>query len=135
MTHDGHRDLPAIPRRTHHLIGGNPGAIEGHLPEFLGDSADHLQRPLLYTGLVHRNDERRKAAMLGHVLFGPRQQQTPVGDVGIAGPDLVAVNDILVTLASGGGRQRRQVRPRAWLAEALAPPLGAVDHAWQETLL
>src|ERR1700722_13581680 len=58
---------------------------------------------------------------------------TPVGDVGVAGPDLVALDDVVVTVAGGGGGQRREVRTGAGLAETLAPSLGAVDHAGQES--
>ena len=65
---------------------------------------------------------------------GARQQQTPVRDIGIPGPDLVSVHHIVVTLAGGGGGQRGQIRAGAGLAETLAPPLGAVDDAGQETL-
>src|SRR3954454_23338285 len=72
--------------------------------------------------------------MLGHILVGARQQQTPVGDIGVACPDLVAVDDVLVALTRCGGGQRRQVGPRTRLAEALAPPIGAVYHARQEAL-
>src|ERR1700722_11693988 len=73
--------------------------------------------------------------MLWHVLVGPCQQQTPVGDVGVARPDLVAVDDVLAPLAGGGCRQRRQVGTRAGLRETLAPAFGAVDHAGQKPLL
>src|SRR5712692_6058665 len=73
--------------------------------------------------------------MFRHVLVGSRQQQTPVCDVGVAGPDLVAVNDILVALAGGRSGQRREIGAGAWLGKSLAPALGAVDHAGQESLL
>ncbi len=73
--------------------------------------------------------------MLRHVLVGPRQHQTPVGDVGVARPDLVTVDDELVTLAGRRGGQRCEIRTRAGLRETLTPPLGAVDHAGQESLL
>jgi hypothetical protein len=44
------------------------------------------------------------------------------------------VDDVLVAVAHRGGRQRREIRSGAGLAEALAPPLGTVDHAGQEAL-
>ena len=111
---------------------GTSRAVEEHLAEFGGDTVDHPQRTLLHARLFHRDDERRDAAVALGVRIGAGQQQTPVGDIGVAGPDLVSLDDVVVTVAGGGGGQRREVRTGAGLAEALAPSLGAVDHAGQE---
>src|SRR5690606_12999715 len=62
------------------------------------------------------------------------RRQTPVGHIGVAGPDLVAVDEVLGAVAGRRRRQRRQVRPRARRGEARAPPLGAVPHPRQEPL-
>ncbi len=84
---------------------------------------------------MHVDDERRDALVPRRIRVGARQQQAPVGDVGVARPDLVTVDDVVVAVASRLGPQRRQVRAGARLREALAPPLGPVDHAGQESLL
>ena len=73
--------------------------------------------------------------MLRHVRVGAREQEAPVGDVGVAGPDLVSVDHVVVAVARRGGAQRREVGPGIGLAEALAPALAAADQAGQEALL
>ena len=59
--------------------------------------------------------------MLRGGRIGARQQDAPAGDVGVAGPHLLPVEDVVVAVALGPQRQRRQVRARAGLAEQLAP--------------
>ena len=73
--------------------------------------------------------------MLRDVGVGAREQEAPVGDVGVAGPDLVAVDHVLVAVARRGGAQRREVGSGVGLAEALAPALAPADQAGQEALL
>ena len=70
----------------------------------------------------------------GTLGVGAREQEAPVGHVGVAGPDLVAVDHVLVAVARRGGAQRREVGAGLGLAEALAPALAAADQAGQEAL-
>ena len=93
------------------------------------------QRPLLDAGLVHRHRERGEALVLRDVGIGAREQQAPVGDVGVARPDLVAVDHVLVAVARRGRAQRREVGAGVGLAEALAPALAAADEAGEEAVL
>ena len=65
---------------------------------------------------VHRDDER------GHTLVaalrvGLREDDRPRGVAGIRDEGLRAVEDVLVALAHGGGRERRDVGARARLGE------------------
>ncbi len=73
--------------------------------------------------------------MLRDVRVRAREQEAPVGDVRVAGPDLVAVDHVLVALARRGGAQRREVGPGVGLAEALAPAVAPADQAGQEPVL
>ncbi len=86
-------------------------------------------------GLVHRHRERRDALVLGDVGVGAGEQDAPVGDVGVARPDLVAVDHVLVAVGDRGGAQRGEVGSGIGLAEPLAPPLRAVDQPGQEAVL
>ena len=129
-----HRQLPAVAGGADHVRGGNPRAVELDLAEFFGDTADHLQRALHDAGLVHRDDERRNPLYASErpCRCGPAPGTSRRSRV--AGPDLVAVDDVVVAVAGRGRRQRGQVGAGAGLGEALAPALAAVDHAGQESL-
>ena len=61
--------------------------------------------------------------MLGHVRVGAGEQQAPARDVRERGPHLLAVDDPLVAVAHGAGREAGEVAARAGLAEELAPDL------------
>ena len=73
--------------------------------------------------------------MLRHAPVGAREQEAPVGDVGVAGPDLVTVDHVLVAVACRGRAQRREVGSRVGLAEALAPTFAPADQAGKEAVL
>ena len=61
--------------------------------------------------------------MLRRVRFGATEEKTPVRDVGVAGPDLLAIHDQRVPLPLGARAERRQVGARPRLGESLAPQL------------
>src|SRR5262249_18235464 len=132
---DRHRERPALARRTDHLIGRDGGSVEFDLPEFSCDTTDHAQRTLLDAWLMHGDDECRDALVPRYIRVGAGQQQTPVGDVGVTGPDLVSMDDVVVAVAGRLRSQRREVRTGARLRETLAPAFRAADHAGQESLL
>src|SRR4029453_16098747 len=84
---DRHRDAPAFTRLADHVLGGDACAVEQHLTELLRDAVDHAKRALLDPGLMHRHGEGGEALVLRYVGVGAREQEAPVGDVGVAGPD------------------------------------------------
>ena len=51
------------------------------------------------------------------------------------GPNLLAVDDVMIAIAPCRGLQRGEVRPRARLGKALAPPVVDVGGARQKTSL
>src|SRR4029450_2412209 len=132
---DRHRDAPAFTRFADHVPGGDPRVVEHHLTELLGDAVDHAQRTLLDPGLAHRHGEGGQPLVLRDVGVRSYKQEAPVGYVGVAGPDLVTVDHVLVAVARRRGAQRGQVGPGVGLAEALAPTLAAADQPRQEALL
>ena len=94
------------------FAAGTRAPSKQHLAELVRDAVDHAQRTLLDAGLVHRHRERRQPLVLRHVGIGAREEEAPVGDVGVAGPDLVAVDHVLVAVAGRGRAQRRRGRSR-----------------------
>ena len=73
--------------------------------------------------------------MLRGVGVGPGQQEDVVGELGLGGPHLLAVDDPLVAVELGTGREAGQVGAGVGLAEALAPGDGALQDAGYELLL
>src|SRR3546814_2538663 len=63
---------------------------------------------------------------------GAGQQEAPVGPVGLAGPDLLAVDHPRAVVHRGAGLDVGEVGARSGLAVALAPELGARDDPGQE---
>jgi hypothetical protein len=62
-------------------------------------------------------------------------QETKVGALGPGGPDLLTVDDEVVTVFNRAGAWRRQVRPGVGLAEELAPELDAAEDRLQIPVL
>ena len=73
--------------------------------------------------------------MLGRLRIGADQAEDPVGLVGIAGPDLLAVDQPMVALVLALGLQRGEVGAGAGLGIALAPADLAARDLGQEVLL
>ena len=69
------------------------------------------------------------------VGIGAGEQDPEPGDVREGRPDLLAVDDVLVAVALGTGRERREVAAGSGLAEQLAPDLGAVEDPGEVAVL
>ena len=72
---------------------------------------------------------------LARLRVGAHQAEAPVGVVRGGGPDLLAVDDVVVALPLRRGPQAGEVGAGAGLGEALAPPVVEVGGARQEALL
>src|SRR5262245_4886085 len=125
---DGHRDAPAFAGLADQVVGRDARAVEHHLTELLGDAVDHAKRALLDPRLTHRHGEGGEALVLRDAGIGAREQEAPVCHVGVAGPDLVAVDHVLAAVTRGAGAERREVGAGIGLAEALAPALATADQ-------
>ena len=71
----------------------------------------------------------------GDARVGAGEQHHPVGDLREAGPDLLAVDDVVVAVLHGPGLERREVRARVGLGVALAPDLLAGEDLLEVALL
>ena len=98
-------------------------------------TGDLVQGPHLDTGAFHVDQERGDALVLGHIGIGPGQQEPEPGQVGQRRPDLLPVEDPLITVGNGPGREARHIGPRAGLAEQLAPDLLRREQRAQVALL
>src|SRR5690606_19478110 len=87
-------------------------------------------------GAVHVDQQEADAGLVFFVrAAGAHQAENPVGVVTERGPRLGAVDDVLVTIAHGGGAQGGQVGARVRFRIALTPPDIAGENVRQEALL
>ena len=69
-------------------------------------------------GRLHVHQEVGDAAVLGRVRVGAGEHEHPVGVVRAGGPDLLAVDDVVVAVADGAGLERGEVGAGARLASS-----------------
>ena len=82
------------------MVGGDADVSEEDLVE--GVLAGHIDEGAhLDTGRAHRADEVRDTGMLRRGRIGSRQKDSPSGDVGVAGPHLLPVEDEVVAVTLG----------------------------------
>src|SRR5690606_902577 len=103
------------------------GLAEGRIA---ADQQDRLGR---YARALHVEQQEADPAMLGFAR-GADQAEDPVSLVGVAGPDLLAVDQIVIALVLSLGLQAREVAARARLRIALAPADLAARDLRQEAL-
>ena len=108
--------------------------IEEHLVELVGAGHVH-QRLHRDARRLHIQDEVGNPLVLGRVRVGAGEQDHPLGHMRQRGPDLLAVEDVVVTVAHGFRLERGQIRTGLRLAVALAPNVFAGEHAGQVFLL
>src|SRR5690606_28343111 len=83
----------------------------------------------------HVDQEHADAAVARVDRAGARQQEAAAGEVGVAGPDLLAADAIAVGRAHGARREAREIGAGAGLGISLAPDGGVVQQRRQITLL
>ncbi|GCC45919.1 hypothetical protein chiPu_0030186, partial [Chiloscyllium punctatum] len=114
------RDIPAAIDGADDMRLRHADIVEEGFAErrIAGDQQDRFGRHAL-RGHVEQ-DEADAVVLLGRRI-GAHQAEDPVGIVGVGGPDLLAVDDVVVTVADRAGLQRGEVRAGVRLGIALAP--------------
>ena len=128
----------------HRLLDAELGlAVELLAQRFALDVRHHVEQEAVgRAGVEQRQDvgmlERGGGLDLDHegadplvlrdLRVGPRKEDHAVGQVAVRGPDLLAVDDVLVAIAEGSGLQRREIGPGIRLGVADAE----VDLAFQD---
>jgi hypothetical protein len=83
---------------------------------------------------LHVDQQKADALLLLALCAGAHEAEDPVGDLGVAGPDLGAVDHVVVTIPLRPGLEAREVRTGAGLRVALAPPHITRQRGRQEPL-
>ncbi len=125
---------PALVLLADQLVGGNLDVVEPDLVD-LALAVHRDDRPHRDARALHVDQEKADAGLRLAFVAGAHEAEDPVAVLAERGPGLLAVDDVLVAAPLGLGLERRQVRPRARLAVALAPPDLAAGDAGQEALL
>src|SRR5438876_9099765 len=130
---DAHRDLPAGAAVAHEPVLAHLDAVEEHLGELR--LAVHLpERPDRDAGAAHVDEQQREPRVLRGIRLGAAEEEAPVGDVGMARPDLLAVHDEGPAAPPGPRAERCEVGAGAGLGEALAPELTAGEERAEEAV-
>jgi len=126
--------LPAAILSAHEGGGGDPHIVEeGRADVVLGEKRHRLG---LDAGRLHVDDEHGDAGVLGSIGIRSRRQPDVVGVAGQTGEDLLAVDHVLVTVALGPRRERREIGAGAGFGVADAEmDLAGQDAREEERLL
>ena len=130
----GHGHLPAVVDPADHVLLRAAGVGEEDLVE-LGRAVDLLDRADLDARLLHGAEQVGDALVLRCVRVGAGQHEDVVGENGLGGPDLLAVDDPLVAVEHGLGLEAGQVGAGVGLGEALAPGDLPAEDLGDELLL
>ena len=123
-----HRHLPALADVTEPPLVGHEHVVVEHLGE-LEPSVLGLDRARGDAGRVHVDEERGDAAVGAARLAGAGEQHAALRVLGVAGPDLLTVDEPSAVDGLGPARERGEVAAGAGLGEALAPQLLAAQEA------
>ena len=127
------RHGPALALPAEQVGVRHQGAVEVHEVE-LRAPVHLLDRAGLDAGLLRRAQEEREPAVLRRVPVRAGEEHAVRDDLGVARPDLGAVDAPLVAVADGRGPRSGEVGPGVRLGQHLARGLTAVRHAAQEAV-
>src|SRR5258708_17564047 len=124
------RQLPALSLDADEVLDGTLDVRKEHFVE-LCVACDLLERPHFDAWRVHVENKVGNAAMLRYGRVGARQEYREIGQMSLAGPHLLAVDQIVVAvleaLLFGTCAQPGQVRSSVGLCIQLAPDLFGVE--------
>ena len=116
------------------VLGRDAHVVEEDLVELV--AARHVHEGAHgEAGGVHRDHEVGDALVLRDVGVGAGEAEHVLGHVGERGPDLLAVDDVVVAVADGAGLEGGEVGAGLGLGEALAPHVFAGEDAGDVLLL
>src|SRR6185437_5470310 len=113
---------------------GHADIVEEYLVDLVV-AADGQDRPRGDARRFHVDQDEADAVLLALAFVGADQREHAVGVVRMRGPDLGAVDDVIVAVAHRAGLQRGEVGARARLGIALAPVILAGKNPRQIKIL
>ena len=107
----GGDQMPAVVFAAHDVANRHADVVVVHSMDVV--LAERVYRRDLNAGRVGGHDDDRDALVRSRVRIGSTGEPHVVGMVGQAGPDLLAIDHIVVTIANGARREGREVGARA----------------------
>ena len=122
--------VPAIVLRAHPVGLRDPHVVEEHLIDLVigGQGDDRLD---FDPRRRHGNEQEGDALLRPAGAVGAHQAKDVVGELGMGGPDLGAVDDVVVAILHRRGLQAGEVRAGTRFGIALAPVMLAGEHLRQ----
>src|SRR5205085_9325104 len=101
-------DAPAVVELDDEVLLRDFDVGEEHLGE-MPLARDHLDRPYVDALRLHVDQDEADAFLLA-ALVGPNKAKTPVGISASRRPDLLAIDEVVISLVFGLGSQGREIR-------------------------
>ena len=125
---------PALVFFADEVFSGHLDIVKPHLVH-LHTAVQQLDGPHADAFGLHVDQQKADAGLRLALAVGTHQAEDPLAILTQRGPGFLAVDDEFIALAFGFRFERCQVRARARLAVALAPPYVAAGDAGQMALL
>ena len=125
---------PAPVQRAQQGVGRHPDVVKEHLGE-IGVAVERDERTDLDAGQFHVDDQAGDPFVFRGVRVGAHVELAPVGTVPERRPDLLAVDDEVVTVTHRPGAQRGEIGSRFGLRHPLAPDVVGAHHAGEQRFL
>src|SRR5439155_13931129 len=125
---------PALAFLADAVGDGHADIVEEHLVDLV-IAADGQDRPRRDARALHVDQDEGDAVLLPLGLVGADQREHAIGVMGMRGPDLGAVDDVVVAIAHRAGFQRREIGAGARFGIALAPVVFAGENFRQVKVL
>src|SRR5579884_3558079 len=127
VVEQGDSHAPAAVERADQVLQGHLDIVEEHLRE-VALPVDLPDRPDGHAGRPQRDGEAADPRVLGRLAVGADEDETPVAELCVAGPDLLAVDQETSPDEFRARRQRGQVGAGAGLRETLRPELATFEY-------
>ena len=115
------RDSPALSGRADHIALGHAHIVEESFAKGRC-AADQTYRPDGDARRLHVEQNESNPVVFRHIRIGAHEAKHPVRMVGVRGPDLRAIDDVVVAILDRAGLQPGEVRTGSGFAVSLAPP-------------
>src|ERR1700689_1608129 len=130
LVHQGApRHIPSVVHFAENIFGWHANIAKENLVEF-GFPGHLTQRSYRAAGRLHLDERARKALVFREAGIGASDQLTPVADPAVAGPDFLAVDDVVIAVKPRFHLQTGEVGTRVRLGEALAPDFFCAQNFW-----